>query len=123
MLTHVPENRVENPVYLERDFSLDDWMLGQVEDALFTSGNSHIELRPDAPLSNRNKTVGGQLAIDMERKLNHQIMICPLPLCAMPVAGPFLKPPAIALHTHGSAGQSFGAFCNDGMAIGPYRHL
>ncbi|MEM1162533.1 MAG: glutamate synthase-related protein, partial [Pseudomonadota bacterium] len=65
MLTRVPENPVEDPVYLERDFAVDDSLLEQVQSRLFEGGETSIELRPNTPLNNCNKTVGGQLAVDL----------------------------------------------------------
>ncbi|MEM7296443.1 MAG: FMN-binding glutamate synthase family protein, partial [Pseudomonadota bacterium] len=73
MLTAVPENRVAQPIYLERDFSVDDVLIDQVRARLLDAEERAIELRPNKPLNNRNKTVGGQLAIDIERMLNHEL--------------------------------------------------
>lgn len=70
-------------------------------------------------LNNRNKSVGGQLAIDIERMLNHQLSSEQLQ--AMPAVMTddrgrrYLAPESVKISTTGSAGQSFGAFCNDGM--------
>ncbi|MEM1315584.1 MAG: glutamate synthase-related protein, partial [Pseudomonadota bacterium] len=116
MLTRVPENRVENPVYLEAAFDVDDRLLEQVETRLLSGEERSIELRPNAPLNNRDKTVGGQLAIDIERRLNHEGVA---PSCAfVDVRGRrYLDHGSIRVATQGSAGQSFGAFCNDGMVL------
>ncbi|WP_422050537.1 glutamate synthase-related protein [Shimia sp.] len=117
MLTHVPENPVEDPVYLERDFEVDDILLEQMRERLFSRREDQIELRPNAPLNNRNKSVGGQLAIDIERMLNHELEVLP-PAAHQDVRGRrFLDPRAVRIVTNGSAGQSFGAFCNDGMML------
>ncbi|MEM7060534.1 MAG: glutamate synthase-related protein [Pseudomonadota bacterium] len=116
MLTRVPEVPVENPVYLERDFEVDDKLLEQVKDRLLSGDETSIELRANAPLNNRNKTVGGQLAIDIERMLNHEEVAPP---CSYQDARGrrFLDHRSIKVVTQGSAGQSFGAFCNDGMVL------
>ena len=116
MLTCVPENPVEDPIYLEKDFEVDDALLEQVTARVINGDERAIELRPDAPLNNRNKTVGGQLAIDIERLLNHED--------AAPVASyqdkrgrRYLDHGSVRVVTQGSAGQSYAAFCNDGMVM------
>ncbi|MEL7117521.1 MAG: glutamate synthase-related protein, partial [Pseudomonadota bacterium] len=116
MLTHVPENKVDNPIYLERDFAVDDALLDQVQARLIDGGETQIELRPNAPLSNRNKTVGGQLAIDLERLMNHD-GIAPAASSADARGRRFLDYRTVRVVTQGSAGQSFAAFCNDGMVM------
>ena len=117
MLTRVPEKRVENPVYLERDFRLDDGFIKQVRSWLEKAESETVEIRLTGPLSNRNKTVGGQLAIDIERLLNHEIDSLPATALQREDGRRHLKPRTVKIHTHGSAGQSFGAFCNDGMVL------
>ena len=117
MLAHVPENPIEDPVYLERDFAVDDKLLGQVQARLIAAGETQIELRPNEPLNNRNKSVGGQLAIDMERMLNHELDQLPSAAHEDQRGRRFLDPRSLRVVTQGSAGQSFGAFCNDGMVM------
>ncbi|MEN0000865.1 MAG: glutamate synthase-related protein [Pseudomonadota bacterium] len=118
MLSIVPEHRVDNPIYVERDFAVDDSLLKQVQAALFDGGQESIVIEGAdfLHLNNRNKTVGGQLSIDMERTLNHSD--APTPAAYTDARGRrFLKPRAITVRTDGSAGQSYGAFCNDGIAL------
>ncbi|MEO0484760.1 MAG: glutamate synthase-related protein [Pseudomonadota bacterium] len=117
MLTRVPENIVENPTYLERDFQVDDALLEQVKSRIIEGGDRAIELRPNQPLNNRNKTVGGQLGIDIERMLNHELSELPAAAHEDVRGRRFLDPRTIRVVTNGSAGQSFGAFCNDGMVM------
>ncbi|MEL6915387.1 MAG: glutamate synthase-related protein [Pseudomonadota bacterium] len=117
MLTHVPEIKVENPVYLERDFAVDDALLEQVKSRIIDGGETQIELRPNAPLNNRNKTVGGQLGIDIERMLNHDLLRLPAAAHQDGRGRRYLDPRSVRVVTNGSAGQSFGAFCNDGMVM------
>ncbi|MEL7026186.1 MAG: glutamate synthase-related protein, partial [Pseudomonadota bacterium] len=57
MLTCVPENRVEDPKYLERDFAIDDVLLEQVRARVIDGNETEIELRPNAPLN-----IDGKLA-------------------------------------------------------------
>ncbi|MEM9971082.1 MAG: glutamate synthase-related protein, partial [Pseudomonadota bacterium] len=117
MLQHVPEIRVENPIYLERDFAVDDQLLDQVKARIIDGGETAIELRPNTPLNNRNKTVGGQLGVDLERMLNHELKALPAAAYEDVRGRRFLQPRAVRVVTNGSAGQSFGAFCNDGMVM------
>ncbi|MEM9708889.1 MAG: glutamate synthase-related protein [Pseudomonadota bacterium] len=117
MLASVDENRVEDPVYLERDYEVDDKLLEQVRARLIDGNETAIELRPNAPLNNRNKSVGGQLGIDIERMLNHELEAPPAAAFEDSRGRRFLDPRSVRVVTQGSAGQSFGAFCNDGMVL------
>ncbi|MCV6584205.1 MAG: glutamate synthase-related protein [Marinibacterium sp.] len=117
MLQHVPENPVADPVYLEKDFAIDDALISQARARLIDGGEREIELRPNMPLNNRNKTVGGQFGIDIERMLNHELDALP-PAAHQDTRGRrYLDPRSVRIVTNGSAGQSFGAFCNDGMVM------
>ena len=117
MLTHVPENVVTNPVYLERDYSVDDDLLDPVKKWLLKGEPESLTLSPDQPLNTRNKSVGGQLAIDLERMLNHELEILPKTALQRDDGRRYLKPKTVRVVTNGAAGQSFGAFCNDGMLM------
>ena len=117
MLTRVPENPVENPVYLERDFEVDDALLEQVKARIIDGGEEKIELRPNQPLNNRNKTVGGQLGVDIERMLNHELDRLPNAAFEDGRGRRYFDHRSLRVVTQGSAGQSFGAFCNDGMVM------
>ncbi|MEM1430556.1 MAG: glutamate synthase-related protein, partial [Pseudomonadota bacterium] len=117
MLARVPENPVSDPVYLERDFEVDEALLAQVEDRLFIAGETTVELRPNAPLTTRNKSVGGQLAIDIERFLNHEAERPPQAAFEDARGRRFLDHRSLRVVTQGAAGQSFAAFCNDGMVM------
>jgi glutamate synthase (NADPH/NADH) large chain len=117
MLTNVPEIKVDDPIYLEKDFAVDDALLEQVKSRLIEGGERKIELRPNAPLNNRNKTVGGQLGVDIERLLNHELADLPAAAFEDSRGRRYLDPRSVRVITNGSAGQSFGAFCNDGMVM------
>ncbi|MCH2165852.1 MAG: glutamate synthase-related protein [Marinovum sp.] len=117
MLTHVPEVKVTDPIYLEKDFSVDDALLEQVKVRLIDDGEKRVELRPNAPLNNRNKTVGGQLGIDIERLLNHELPKLSAAAFEDSRGRRYLDPRSVHVYTNGSAGQSYGAFCNDGMVM------
>lgn len=117
MLTCVEESPIENPVYLEKDYQIDDALVSQVKARLIDGNEMAIDLRPNAPLNNRNKTVGGQLAIDIERMLNHELSDLPAAAFEDDRGRRYLDPRSIRVQTLGSAGQSYGAFCNDGMVM------
>ena len=117
MLQHVPEVKVADPIYLEKDFEVDDALLDQVKARIIKGGEHAIELRPNTPLNNRNKTVGGQLGIDIERMLNHELETLPAAAFEDARGRRYLDPRSVKVVTQGSAGQSFGAFCNDGMVM------
>jgi glutamate synthase (NADPH/NADH) large chain len=117
MLQHMPESPMEDPIYLERDYAVDDDLLKEVQARLIEGGEKSIELPVKPPLSNRNKSVGGQLGIDIERMLNHQLKTLPAGAFEDARGRRYFDHRSIQVKTHGSAGQSYGAFCNDGMML------
>lgn len=117
MLTHVPEVKTNNPIYLEKDFTIDDALLEQLKSRLIDEDETQIKLRPNAPLNNRHKTVGGQLGIDIERMLNHELSDLPAAAFEDSRGRRYLDARSVQVFTNGSAGQSYGAFCNDGMVM------
>ncbi|GAB2607259.1 hypothetical protein GCM10027067_18440 [Pseudactinotalea suaedae] len=120
MLAAVPEKVVTDPVYLEKDFATDDALIDQVRAALVLGRQEQVSI--DAgQLRNSDKTVGGQLSIDVERLLNHELeqdVLAAMPAVAADERGrSYLLPDSVLVTTTGSAGQSFGAFCNDGISL------
>lgn len=121
MLTVVPETIVENPVYLEREYGIDDMLLAEVRTALIDDAAVSVAPGDRTHLGNVNKSVGGQLAIDIERLLNHDLTTAETD--AMPSVlsddrgRRYLSPGAVDVRTFGAAGLSFAAFCNDGMVM------
>jgi len=120
MLTPAPQIVIDDPIYLEADFTSDHAFLDVVNAALFQAGHEQVVL-PERRLGNRDKTVGGRLSIDIERKLNHQLKPQELAGLKAVVADDrgrlYLKPESIVIPTSGSAGQSYAAFLNDGMVM------
>ncbi|QNG18199.1 glutamate synthase large subunit [Rhodococcus triatomae] len=118
MLTVVDEIRVENPVYLEKDYTLDDGWLTELRAALIDDGAETVRLGGGVVLGNRNKTVGGQLSVDIERMLNHELgeQLPPAALRDDRGRG-YLRADSVRIETTGSAGLSYAAFCNDGMRM------
>lgn len=121
MLAVVEEMKIADPVYMEKDFAVDDSFIELVRSALVDGRRADVELGGNRHLNNCNKTVGGQLAIDIERLLNHELtgeQARHLPAVRQDDRGRrFLDAGSVRIATSGSAGQSFGAFCNDGMAL------
>ncbi|ALJ19600.1 glutamate synthase-related protein [Microbacterium sp. No. 7] len=120
MLTRVPERHVPDPVYLEKRFAVDDALIARVRAALVNRAEARVEVDAGR-LRNSDKSVAGQLSIDVERMLNHELD--PLTLSALPAVHTdergrsHLQDGAVRILTTGSAGQSYGAFCNDGIDL------
>lgn len=128
---------VDQPVYLEANFKIDDMVLEAVKEQIFSGKKAAIVLQGDRyKLNNRDKTVGGQLAIDVERALNYELDqqtrngIKSAIHTAANGRRYFGHDATIRVNTTGSAGQSYGAFnivgmhmhhegtCNDGVGKG-----
>ncbi len=122
LLAEVQEIKIDKPVYLEKDFVIDDKIFAHVKSELFEKGQKQVIVEGEEfKLNNRNKTVGGQTAIDLERFLAYE-------LSAEKVAANkiiytnqhgrrYLADDTLIVRTHGSAGQSYAAFNNDGMRM------
>ena len=106
-----------DPVYLEKDFSYDDKFLNNFKKNISDDKRKYYEFN-NITLSNRNKTFAGQFSIDIERLLNYEYKKNISHISFSNESGrKFLKPNTITINTNGSAGQSYGAFCNDGMTL------
>ncbi|WP_321338334.1 glutamate synthase-related protein [Breoghania sp.] len=121
MLQVVPEVHVNEPVYLEANFDVDNQLLKQFKNEAVQRHQRRAKLVVSKRLDNRNKTVGGQLAIDIERMLQHELsdrLLDSMPMVYTDDRGrKLIKPETLEIHTHGSAGQSYAAFCNSGMVF------
>ena len=122
LLAEVQEIKVEKPIYLEKDFAIDDLILAQVKKALFDQGQKQVVIEgSEFKLNNRNKTVGGQTAIDIERLLHYQLSAEQIAASNIIYTNQhgrrYLADDTIVVRTHGSAGQSYAAFNNDGMRM------
>ncbi len=120
MLTVLDERHVTDPVYLEKDFRTDDALIEQVRAALIVRREGSIAI-DDVRLGNSDKSVGGQLSIDIERMLNHQLdpaLLGDLPSVIVDDRGRArFADGTVRISTQGTAGQSYGAFCNDGVVL------
>lgn len=121
MLTVVPETVVVDPVYLEREYDIDDMLLAEVRTALVDGRTESVVPGERTHLGNLNKSVGGQLGIDIERMLNYELprgVTDAMPSVFTDDRGRrYLAPSAVDVRTYGAAGLSFAAFCNDGMVM------
>ena len=116
----IPQPEITDPVYLERDYAIDDQLLEQVRAALLDERADDVVTTP-VHLGNRNKSVGAQLAVDIERFVNYELdaeQAATLPAVLTDDRGRrYLAPESVRVHTTGSAGLSYAAFCNDGMYL------
>ena len=118
MLHEVEEIKIEKPIYLEAGFKVDDEILSRVKAFLDNGQSEQLVIDGDRfKLNNNDKTVGGQVAIDIERILNYEFKETPKFIYTHSNGRRYLAPETIVIHTHGSAGQSYGAFLNDGMKL------
>ncbi|MEL7335512.1 MAG: glutamate synthase-related protein, partial [Planctomycetota bacterium] len=117
MLTRVDANITKDPEYLNADFVIDEAFVEPIRQQIMQGGEQAIELRPPRSLSNRNKTVGGRIAIDIERMLNHEMKTLPSAAKEDVRGRRTLQEETVKIITEGSAGQSYAAFCNDGMVM------
>ena len=117
LLLPVDAKRVEDPVYMERDYQLDDTLFAQFKAQIETNRGEQVVLNPNITLTNRHKSVGGQFAIDLERFLNYGTRKSYHAVNVDDRGRRSLDPQTVKVVTNGSAGQSFGAFCNDGMIL------
>ncbi|MBO1902553.1 glutamate synthase large subunit [Leucobacter weissii] len=120
MLRVLPERVVNDPVYLEKDFRTDDALIERVRAALVEGREASLAV-DGVELGNSDKSVGAQLSIDIERMLNYELIedaVAELPAVVVDDRGRRrFGDGAITVSTTGSAGQSFGAFCNDGLIL------
>ncbi|MFD8935769.1 glutamate synthase-related protein [Streptomyces sp. NPDC059578] len=120
LLARVPEKVIADPEYLEKDFTTDDALIERVRAALLDR-REPTALIEGVRLANSDKSVGGQLGIDVERLLNHELDAADLAGAPAVVTDDRgrrrLVDGAVRIRTTGSAGQSYGVFCNDGITL------
>ena len=122
LLWEAPVKKIENPIYLEADFTPDDFIYEKFETALVQAGQNSVTVEgPELHLHNRNKTVGGQLSVDIERTLNYSLneedLVAAHSVCVTDQGRKFLAPQSLNVKTTGSAGQSYGALLNNGITL------
>jgi glutamate synthase (NADPH/NADH) large chain len=122
LLAQVIAVKINQPIYLEADFSIDDQLIKQIKTHLIDENKSQVIIEGDElNLTNRHKTVGGQTAIDIERLLHYQLTDEQRTNCAIIHTHPngryYFADESIVIRTQGSAGQSYAAFLNNGMRL------
>ncbi len=122
MLNQVDVITVAKPVYLEANFAIDNTIIERVKAELIPTQATQLIIEgSDFKLNNCNKTVGGQAAIDIERllayELSEQVLADSKIIYTHQNGRRYLAPDSVVIRTHGSAGQSYAAFLNDGMRM------
>ncbi len=118
MLEIIKEKKVKNPKYLQKDYYFDNKLLNLVKKAIFSAKNNSLTIKNPINLSNTNKTFGGQLSIDLERMINHEKKFQnSKSIYTSSIGRKFFDRKIINIPTTGSAGQSYGAFCNNGISL------
>ena len=122
LLAQVDVVKISEPVYLEADFAIDDKVLKRLTTGLIDQQKSQVIVEGDEfKLNNCHKTVGGQIAIDIERLLHYQLtdeQRAKLDTVYTNQHGRhYFAPDSLIVRTTGSAGQSYAAFLNDGMRL------
>ena len=122
LLAQVEQKKIANPIYLEKDFRIDDKILPVVKTALIEGKQNQVIIEgAEFKLNNCNKTVGGQTALDIERMLAYELTETQVTHSKVIYTNQhnrrYLAPDSVIIRTTGSAGQSYAAFLNDGMRM------
>lgn len=121
LLAQVDEIKINKPIYLEADFDIDDQSIDQIKNSIINNNQAIVLEGPGYKLNNRHKTVGGQIAIDIERILAYEISEQQAKDCKLVYTNQhgrrYLASDSVTIRTTGSAGQSYAAFNNDGMRM------
>jgi len=122
LLAQVEVIKIDKPIYLEANFSVDDRIIEQVKAGIVDDNQQQVIIEgTDFKLNNCNKTVGGQASIDIERMLSYQLSEQQVAeskaIYTNQHGRRYLAPDSVIIRTHGSAGQSYAAFLNDGMRM------
>ncbi len=122
LLAQVDVVKIDKPIYLEAHFNIDDAIFERFKAGIIDGKQQQVIVEGKAfKLNNCNKTVGGQTAIDIERMLAYQLteqQIADAKVIYTNQHGRrYLAPDSLIIRTHGSAGQSYAAFMNDGMRM------
>ncbi|MDD1612982.1 MAG: glutamate synthase large subunit, partial [Methylococcaceae bacterium] len=122
LLAQVDVVKIDKPIYLEAHFNIDDAIFERFKAGIIDGRHRQVIVEgKEFKLNNCNKTVGGQAAIDIERMLAYQLteqQIADAKIIYTNQHGRrYLAPDSLIIRTHGSAGQSYAAFMNDGMRM------
>jgi len=122
LLQQVDMVKIANPVYLEANFSIDDKIMEQFKAGFINKQQKQVIVEgSEFKLNNCNKSVGGQTAIDIERLLSYELKQQQIEqhpyIYTNQHQRHYLTSDTLIVRTHGSAGQSYAAFNNDGMRM------
>ena len=107
---------IKKPIYVKASFRIDDIILKDVKKYIMSYDNDHIIFQgSDFSLTNNDKSVGGQISCDLERLLNYKLNPKNKRVLVDDRGRKFLSQDSIIIRTKDSAGQSYGAFCTDGL--------
>ncbi len=114
---------VDKPIYLEKDYHLDEEMFDWLQQAWDGQEPFAPQNLGEYRLSNTHKSFGGQLSIDIERWLNYptngsrpEILNSHL-VKRLDNGRYVLNDSTVTINTYRSAGQSYGAFNNTGITL------
>jgi glutamate synthase (NADPH/NADH) large chain len=120
MFRSVTVVKIDSPIYLEANFTPDDSFIEQIM-AKFINNSAKQLIIDGIELNNCNKTVGGQLSVDIERLLNYELnseQIKNHPAINVLANGrKVLSAGSLMINTTHSAGQSYAAFNNSGLTF------
>lgn len=120
LLRKVDVVKIDEPIYLEANFEVDDFYIERFKRKLIAGKARKINIK-GPKLNNRNKTVGGQFSVDVERMLNYELTaeeIAEQPAIEVLENGrKVLKDDSVTIYTHNAGGQSFGAFNTSGITL------
>ncbi|UJF25126.1 glutamate synthase-related protein [Suttonella sp. R2A3] len=117
MLQHVSFDLGKEAVALEADYTLDEALWHEFNDAFSTMAeDDYLAIDVDS-ISNTHKTVAGRFGIDVERYLNYQFTDMHPKVYTLTDGRRVLSDGAVEISSSNAAGQSFGAFNNSGITL------
>ncbi|PIE47268.1 MAG: glutamate synthase large subunit [Gammaproteobacteria bacterium] len=120
LLRQVDVVKIDKPIYLEANFEVDDYYYNRFMHKLINGKARKINIK-GPKLNNRNKTVGGQFSVDVERLLNYTLtdeQVAEQPAIKVLANGRrVLEEDSVTIYTHNAGGQSFGAFNTSGITL------
>jgi glutamate synthase (NADPH/NADH) large chain len=118
LLKEEPVWMPDEPVYLEANFRVDGMIWQAVQQRILADGHAAITLSgPEFCLDNNDKSVGGRTAIDIERVLNYEGVDAHPAIVEGAHGRRHFAADTVTIRTDGSAGQSYGVFCSDGLRL------
>lgn len=114
LLPALNPKKIDDPTYIQPSYPIDDTIIDAVKKTILKGDKKSVF--DNILLDNRQRSVGGKTAINIERILSYSLKA---PTRCVTISGkrPVLKDETIVLKTHGSAGQSYGVFTTAGMKL------